>query len=65
MMNDQDRFEFEVMREEFEMDQVNGDLQILSQELVEEEQRLAYADYIDSMLHSFYEECFSACEWDI
>ena len=64
-MNDQDRFEFEVMREEFEMDQVNGDLQILAQELVEEEQRLAYADYIDSMLHSFHEECFSSCEWDI
>lgn len=65
MMNDQDRFEFEVMREEFEMDQVNGDLQILAQELVEEEQRLAYADYVDSMLMSFYEECFSGCEWDI
>lgn len=64
-MNDQDRFEFEVMREEFEMDQVNGDLQIISQELVEAEQEQMYGDYIDAMLHSFYEECFSGCEWDI
>lgn len=64
-MNDQDRFEFEVMREEFEMDQVNGDLQIISQELVEAEQEQMYGDYIDAMLMSFYEECFSGCEWDI
>ena len=64
-MNDQDRFEFEVMREEFEMDQVNGELQILSQELVEAEQERVYGEYIDAMLMSFYEECFSACEWDI
>lgn len=64
-MNDQDRFEFEVMREEFEMDQVNGDLQIISQELVEAEQEQMYGDYIDAMLTSFYEECFSGCEWDI
>ncbi len=65
MMNDQDRFDFEVTREGFEMDQVNNELQILAQELVEEEQRLAYADYVDKMLHSLYEECFIDCEWDV
>ncbi len=64
MMNDQDRFDFEVTREVFEMDQVNNELQILAQELVEEEQRLAYADYVDEMLHSFYEECFLNSEWE-
>lgn len=63
-MNDQDRFDFEVTLEEFEMDQVNGDLQILAEEAANEAARLAYAEYIDSMLQSFYEECFSDSEWD-
>lgn len=63
-MNDQNRFDFEVTLEEFEMDQVNGDLQILADEAANEAARLAYAEYIDSMLLSLYEDQFSDSEWD-
>jgi len=64
-VNDQDRFDYEVTREEYEMDEVNGELQMLAREAIEAEQERVYGEYIDAMLHSFYEECFPGCEWDV
>jgi len=47
------------------MDEVNRELRELVEESHEEEARQAYAEYIDSMLHSFYEENFGDSGWDL
>lgn len=64
-MNDEDRFFFEVTREVAIMDEINTELQILAEDAVLAEADVAYREYIDTMLHSFYEENFYETEWDV
>jgi len=63
--NDSNRFFTEQPIEEVRMDEVNRELRELVEESHEEEARQAYAEYIDSMLHSFYEENFGDSGWDL
>ena len=63
--NDQDRFEYETTREAYEMEKVNEELQHIANEKIENNIERAYGEYIEAMLHSFYEECFPDCQWDI
>ena len=64
-MNDEDRFFFELPPEEIVMDEINTELQILSEDAVLAEADVAYLEYIDAMLHAFYEENFYDTEWDV
>jgi len=62
---DQERFFYEVDREQAEIEQINGDLQELATEACDEEIEMAYAEFLQVMLHSFYEECFAETEWEV
>lgn len=64
-MNDEDRFFFEVTREVAIMDEINTELQILAEDAVLAEADVAYREFIDAMLHAFYEENFYDTEWDV
>lgn len=64
-MNDEDRFFFEVTREAAIMDDINTELQILAEDAILAETEVVYREYIDAMLHSFYEENFCETEWDV
>ena len=62
---DQDRFFHEVDREQAELESVNDELQELAMEARDEEIELTYTEYLQTMLHSFYEECFPDTQWDV
>lgn len=64
-MNDSNRFFFECPIEEVRMDEVNRELRELAAEAVAEADHQAYMEYLDAMLHAFYEENFYDTEWDM
>lgn len=47
------------------MDEINTELQILAEDAVLAEADVAYREFIDAMLHAFYEENFYDTEWDV
>lgn len=47
------------------MDDINTELQILAEDAILAETEVVYREYIDAMLHSFYEENFCETEWDV
>lgn len=47
------------------MDEINRELQELAAEAVAEADHQAYMEYLDAMLHAFYEENFATTEWDL
>lgn len=63
--NDSDRFFFEQPIEEVRMDEANRELRELAAEAVAEADHQAYMEYLDTMLHAFYEENFATFDWDL
>lgn len=47
------------------MDEINRELQELAAEAVAEADHQAYMEYLDAMLHAFYEDNFATTEWDL
>lgn len=47
------------------MDGVNQELQELADQVQQEMVERAYMEYMDAMLHAFYEENFADTEWDL
>lgn len=47
------------------MDEVNRELQELADQVQQEMVEQAYMEYLDAMLHAFYEENFVDSEWDL
>jgi hypothetical protein len=64
-INDSNRFYHEQPIEEVRMDEENRELRELATDRLEKESDQAYREYIDTMLHQFYEECFPFTEWDL
>ena len=63
--NDSDRFYHEQPIEEVRMEEANRELREIAEQVAEQEAEMAYREWIDSMLHQFYEECFPGTEWDL
>ena len=63
--NDSDRFFFEQPTEEVRMDEANRELRELISEAQAEADHQAYMEYLDAMLHAFYEQEFYQTEWDL
>jgi len=63
--NDSDRFFSEQPTEEERLEEANRELRELAAEAVAEADHQAYMEYLDSMLHAFYEENFTTTEWDL
>jgi len=63
--NDSDRFFSEQPTEEVRMEEANRELRELISESVAEADHQAYMEYLDAMLHTFYEQEFYQTEWDL
>ena len=63
--NDSDRFYTEQPIEEIRMDEANRECREIAEEVRAEEAEQAYMEWIDSMLHAFYETEFPDTEWDM
>ena len=62
---DQAQFDHQQPIEEIRMDEANRELRELAEAQAEQEADQAYGEYIEAMLHAFYEECFPGTEWDL
>jgi hypothetical protein len=65
MSEDQAQFDHQQPIEEIRMDEANRELRELAEAQAEQEAAQAYGEYMDAMLHAFYEECFPGTEWDL
>lgn len=63
--NDSDRFFKEITMEQAMIDEANRELRELISEAVAEADHQAYMEYLDAMLHAFYEQEFYQTEWDL
>ena len=63
--NDSNRFYHDQPMEEIRMEEANRECREIAEQAADEAADLAYGEWIDSMLHSFYEECFPGSEWDL
>ena len=61
--NDSDRFYHEQPTEEVRMEEANRECREIAAQVAEQEAEMAYREWIDSMLHQFYEEEFQDSEW--
>jgi hypothetical protein len=52
---EEDRYFFEVVREQAEVDMINRDLAMTADEIREQAVTVAYSEYIQAMLHQCYE----------
>ena len=63
--NDSNRFYTEQPIEEVRMDEANRECREIAEQVAEQEAEMAYMEWIDSMLHAFYETEFPDTEWDV
>jgi predicted Zn-dependent protease len=63
--NDSDRFYHDQPTEEDRMDEANRECREIAEQVAEQEAEMAYMEWIDSMLHAFYETEFPDTEWDV
>ena len=63
--NDSDRFYHDQPMEEIRMEEANRELREIAEQVAEQEAEMAYGEWIDTMLHQFYEQEFYDTEWDV
>ena len=63
--NDSDRFYHDQPTEEVRMEEANREAREIAEQVAEQEAEMAYMEWIDTMLHAFYETEFPDTEWDV